>query len=98
MALPRVSARLPFYDPSKCSLAFGDRAISKLVRALGTIVPHQSIFCFVFQNRDLHSSDVSVRQQSLLLLDDVLHKRENLAAALTEGIYFRGGGKHFYVK
>lgn len=34
MALPRVSAHLPFYDPSKSSLAFGDRALPKLVRPL----------------------------------------------------------------
>ena len=37
------------------------------------------------QNRELQSSDLSVRQQSLLLLADVLHKRENLASALREG-------------
>lgn len=37
------------------------------------------------QNRELQSSDLRVRQQALLLLADVLHKRENLASALTEG-------------
>jgi len=37
------------------------------------------------QNRELQSGDLSVRQQALLLLADILHKRENLASALTEG-------------
>lgn len=31
MALPRVSARLPPYTPSKSTLAFGNRAIPKIV-------------------------------------------------------------------
>ena len=38
------------------------------------------------QNRELQSTDLRVRQQALLLLADVLHKRENLAAAIKEGI------------
>ncbi|KAL5480109.1 hypothetical protein EMCRGX_G023731 [Ephydatia muelleri] len=67
MAAPRVSANMPLYDPSKSSLAFGNRALPKL-------------------NRELQSSDVAVRQQALLLLADVLHKRENLVTALKEGI------------
>ncbi|CAI8019789.1 Radial spoke head 14 homolog [Geodia barretti] len=37
-------------------------------------------------NRELQSDDVRVRQQALLLLNDVIHRRENLAAALREGI------------
>ena len=44
---------------------------------------------YIFQKRDLHSNELSVRQQTLLLLDDVLHKRENLAKALREGIEAR---------
>lgn len=67
MAAPRISANLPLYDPSKSSLAFGNRALPKL-------------------NRELQSLDVAVRQQALLLLADVLHKRENLVTALKEGI------------
>ena len=31
MALPRISANLPIYDPSKSTLAYGNRAIPKLV-------------------------------------------------------------------
>ena len=42
MAMPRVCVRLPLYDPSKSSLAYGDRAIPKLVRYsslwLGTLI------------------------------------------------------------
>lgn len=67
MALPRVSVDLPIYDPTKSSLAYGDRALPKL-------------------NRELQSSDLRVRQQALLLLADVLHRRENVASALREGI------------
>ena len=37
------------------------------------------------QNRELQNSDLAVRQQALLLLADVMHKRENLASALREG-------------
>lgn len=33
MALPRVSANLPPYNPSKSTLAFGDRALPKIVRS-----------------------------------------------------------------
>lgn len=38
------------------------------------------------KNGELQSSDLRVRQQALLLLADVLHKRENLASALREGV------------
>ena len=41
--------------------------------------------CVSFQNRELQSRDVAVRQQALLLLADVLHKRENLVSSLREG-------------
>jgi hypothetical protein len=34
MATPRVSTRLPIYDPSKSNLAYGDRALPKLVTIL----------------------------------------------------------------
>lgn len=39
----------------------------------------------LFQNRELQSNELRVRQQALLLLADVLHKRENLATAIREG-------------
>lgn len=67
MSLPRVSADLPIFDPTKSSLAYGDRALPKL-------------------NRELQSPDLRVRQQALLLLADMLHKRENVASAISEGI------------
>jgi len=31
MAVPRISANLPIYDPRKSTLAYGNRAIPKLV-------------------------------------------------------------------
>lgn len=34
MAMPRVSPSLPHYDPTKASLAYGDRALPKLVRGI----------------------------------------------------------------
>lgn len=40
----------------------------------------------MLQNCELGSSDLKVRQQSLLLLCDVLHQHENLSTALNEGI------------
>lgn len=42
---------------------------------------------FFPQNRELLSDDVAVRQQALLLLNDVMHRREDLASALREGGY-----------
>ena len=39
----------------------------------------------LIQNRELKSEDLAVRQQALLLLNDVMHRRENLASALKEG-------------
>ena len=36
MASARVSAHLPLYDPSKSSLAYGARALPKLVREGGS--------------------------------------------------------------
>lgn len=37
-------------------------------------------------NNELMNDDVSVRQQALLLLNDIMHRREILASALKEGI------------
>ena len=109
MATPRVTTRLPIYDPSKSNLAYGDRALPKLVsildqrqkfaiiaRALISMLPcsnyharlRQFYYTF-YQNRELQSSELAVRQQALLLLADVMHKRENLASALREGIIFK---------
>ena len=85
MASARVSANLPFYDTSKSSLAYGDRAIPKLVSNTLRLEIFQAL-SLSLQNRELQSSDVRVRQQALLLLNDVIHRRENLAAALREGI------------
>lgn len=86
MALPRVSSRLPFYDPSKSSLAYGDRALPKLVRC---IFGGSSYLIWLsgglLQNRELQSKELRVRQQALLLLADVMHKRENLSTAIREG-------------
>ena len=113
MASSRVSAHLPFYDSSKSSLAYGDRAIPKLVSkrlcggflSFGVSSPcvfhrglptsHALCFLSVQQNRELQSDDVRVRQQALLLLNDVIHRRENLAAALREGSYIHNGTSEF---
>ena len=54
-------------------------------------MPDSDNFTTFYQNRELQSSELAVRQQALLLLADVMHKRENLASALREGtgIYSR---------
>ena len=81
MALPRVSANLPPYNPSKSTLAFGNRALPKIVNIL-----YRKMMSFIAtQRRELFSNDVEVIQQALLLLADLLHKQENITSACREG-------------
>ena len=43
------------------------------------------VYTLHMQNRELQSVELAVRQQALLLLCDVLHQKEKLAASLREG-------------
>ena len=56
-----------------------------------SVAPRLASSLCIQQNRELQSDDVRVRQQALLLLNDVIHRRENLAAALREGSYIHNG-------
>ena len=56
-----------------------------------SVAPRLACSLCIQQNRELQSDDVRVRQQALLRLNDVIHRRENLAAALREGSYIHNG-------
>lgn len=47
MASPRVSADLPRYDPTKSTLAYGDRALPKLVCQRGMLFADKAVWLCV---------------------------------------------------